>query len=370
MDPSLSKVLLAVLKSNPSTSNLPGQFPLLFPGQGSTSSSNSVPSSQASPPVGPAQVVNVISAGNGSLTNNSSVNDAGNQCSATDAGDVSVEIPVKIFHPSKKRDSKTYMLNLNLASIHNLQCLREEILEQLGKGVIKFDLKFDVGWFSGSHKISFTDGDDLRAELKRIRTKGKSLWCDGQRENIPPCDAVVSIDSDSDCELGPAPKKQKTNALDAKVLRINKLADELQQKHGDRCDRVQYKFWAEALDVKKHDSMEFPPDGPIWGSKKSRKLPTQSGVNEMASAFTHMANSVASAFRPCTPNEIVTPTKENKQKVSGMGISPGKKIDLQEKLLRQIDMIHQMFEKGAITSQQYEQRRDNFMAQLDQLSQQ
>lgn len=52
-----------------------------------------------------------------------------------------------------------------------------------------------------------------------------------------------------------------------------------QKKH----DKVQYKFWAEALDVKKHDSKEYPPDDPIWGSKK-----VTGGVSEMTSAFTHI----------------------------------------------------------------------------------
>ena len=43
------------------------------------------------------------------------------------------DIPIKIFHPEKKRDSKTYMLRLQIDEIRNLNLLREEILEQLGK---------------------------------------------------------------------------------------------------------------------------------------------------------------------------------------------------------------------------------------------
>ena len=54
----------------------------------------------------------------------------------------------------------------------------------IGKGIKKFDLKFDVGWLSGLRKINFTDGEDLRSELKGIQHKGKSLWCNGQREKV------------------------------------------------------------------------------------------------------------------------------------------------------------------------------------------
>ena len=38
--------------------------------------------------------------------------------------------------------------------------------------------------------------------------------------------------------------------------------------------------------------------GPIWGSKKTKKV--SGGVREMASAFTEMANSIASAFQLAT----------------------------------------------------------------------
>lgn len=128
------------------------------------------------------------------------------------------------------------MLNLNLTKMVTLKCLREDVLDQLGKGVIKFYLKFDVGWLSGSCKINFMDGEDLRLELKGIKSKGKSLWCNGQREKVATdSDEVVTVYSDSDdkCEP-PASKKQKVNTLDVKVLQVNNLANELQQKHGDK----------------------------------------------------------------------------------------------------------------------------------------
>ena len=55
-------------------------------------------------------------------------------------------IPIIVLNPSRKRD-KSYMLNLHIDSTSNLKHLREKILEQLGKDIISFDLKFDVGFF-------------------------------------------------------------------------------------------------------------------------------------------------------------------------------------------------------------------------------
>ena len=87
-----------------------------------------------------------------------------------------VDIPIKVINPSKKHESKTYMLSLQLDQVRTLECLREHILEQLGKDVIKFDLCFDVGYYSSSHKICFVH---TKTELKRLYEKSKILWCDG-----------------------------------------------------------------------------------------------------------------------------------------------------------------------------------------------
>ena len=47
-------------------------------------------------------------------------------------------IPIKVIDPFRKRESKTYMLNLHIETTNSLNHLREEILEQLGKDVISF----------------------------------------------------------------------------------------------------------------------------------------------------------------------------------------------------------------------------------------
>ena len=105
------------------------------------------------------------------------------------------------------------------------------------------------------------------------------------------------------------------------------------------------------LDVKHHKSKESPPVGPIWEAKKPKSHPKNTVDTAMATAFTKMADSVASAFKvsqesktpkPVSPMLTQTPVKES----SFVGISPGRKIDLQEKLLKQIDLLHKMLEKG------------------------
>ena len=229
-------------------------------------------------------VVNVISANGGTTSSNLLATDkpSSSSKSVNNGGE---SIPIKVFNPSKKRESKTYMLKLNPA-VNNLQLLHEEILEQLGKGVVKYDLSFDVAYFSGSHKIIFTEADKIRTELDHLTSKNKSLWCEGKSKTLH-SDDFVKIDSDSEDE------RKKCSAFDAKVQRVDLLANELQEKHGSKYNKMQYKLWAEALDVDGHASREVPPLGPIWNTSKSQKSGTKDSVNEMASAFT-----VATAFQP------------------------------------------------------------------------
>ena len=48
--------------------------------------------------------------------------------------------------------------------------------------------------------------------------------------------------------------------------------------------------------------------------------------------------------------------KEGQDSSNSLGISPGKKIGYQSKLLSQIDLVHQMFEHGAIATEQFESK--------------
>ena len=86
----------------------------------------------------------------------------------------------------------------------------------------------------------------------------------------------------------------------------------------------------------------------------------------MASAFTNTANTVASAISPSVKRD--TPTKPPRLSHSEVGISPGRRIELQEKLFKQIDMLHQMYERGAIAASQFENRRESLLVQMDKLA--
>ena len=91
----------------------------------------------------------------------------------------------------------------------------------------------------------------------------------------------------------------------------------------------------------------------------------------MATAFTKMADKVVSAFSREKEENYNPDRKEHvgANTCNSVGISPGRRIDYQEKLLNQIDLAHKMFERGAITTEQFEKRRELLLTQLDALGQ-
>ena len=74
-----------------------------------------------------------------------------------------------------------------------------------------------------------------------------------------------------------------------------------------------------------------------------------------------MATSIATALKPTSPVSKKSPLCE-------AGISPGHLADLQEKFLNQIEKLHNLCDRGALTKEQYEKRKQVILDQLDELA--
>ena len=298
--------------------------------------------------------------------------------SCSESRDTTTDIPIRVINPKKKRDAKTYILkDIQPQRIRTLKCLREEIFEQLGKTVVNFQLNFDVGYMSGNHRVCFTE-KDISSVFQGIAKRGNQLWCEGIIQSEPSLKRKRSNDSipvvipgdssNSDDDIQPPPQKQKPkrSALDEKAERVQKLADELRAKHGDTYNRIQYKLWAEAMDVNKHNSMERPPPGTIRGTPKESKR-ARSTSDVMSEAFTNMASTIASAFNKPTPSSPVS-NKSTSSSQSEVGVSPGRLADLQGKFFNQIEQLHKLFDCGALSKEQFEKRKEVILDRLDELA--
>jgi len=72
-----------------------------------------------------------------------------------------IQFVIKVINPISKCDFRSYTIYLKQMKNITLKSLKEEILEQLGKSVVCFDLQFDVGYIMGVQKISFGETDDV-----------------------------------------------------------------------------------------------------------------------------------------------------------------------------------------------------------------
>ncbi len=306
---------------------------------------------------------------------------AGGEQSYTDSLDTVTDISIRVINPKKKRDAKTYILkDIHPQTIRTLKCLREHIFEQLGKGVVSFQLDFDIGYMSGNQRICFTERE-IGSLFPEIAKDGSQLWCEGiipldtvpslkrKRSNTTPV-VIDSSGSDDDTKLPPRKQKSKRSAMDEKAERVQKLADKLQAKHGDTYNKIQYKLWAEAMDVNKHKSMERPPPGTIWGTPKESKR-AQSTSEAMSEAFTNMATTLVTAFnKPTPPPGLSSPisNKSTSSIQSEAGVSPGRLADLQGKFFTQIEQLHKLFDCGALSEEQFEKRKQVILDRLDELA--
>jgi len=126
-----------------------------------------------------------------------------------------------------------------------LKSLKEEILEQLGKSVVCFDLQFDVGYTMGAQKISFSKSDDVGESMQKILNKGYKLWCEGNDSRKR--SDLDDEDNHNDQAIKPKLKKPKMSALEERNAEVLRIANQLKEKHGDKYNMVQYKFWGETL---------------------------------------------------------------------------------------------------------------------------
>ena len=91
-----------------------------------------------------------------------------------------VDFSIKVINPERKRDAKNFVLRaIEPETLEIVESLREEILEQLGKNVVSFQLNFDVGYMGGNQRICFKEKDKIGPQLLKLAENGSQLWCEG-----------------------------------------------------------------------------------------------------------------------------------------------------------------------------------------------
>ena len=221
-------------------------------------------------------------------------------------------------------------------------------------------MDFRIGYFKCNVKIWINNDQDSKEACETLEKVGKlTLWCIG----IEKCDSKrgrSSTESGSDDESISSSKKKRSDRTE-KRSKVKELKVKLQQRHGSDYSAVQYTLWAEMLVGETHDSLDNPPDVPMFGLKRVRGR-SSTCSSDLNATLTGMANSIVTALSPQVP---VCP--------SGSGInsnSPSKSVELCSKYMQQLRELVNLHEIGALTTEEYEDQRRTLVDLMKKLNSQ
>ncbi len=116
----------------------------------------------------------------------------------------------------------------------------------------------------------------------------------------------------------------------SKMSEVEEIVEDIEQRHGGNnvFTAEQMRVWAHMIQMKKHASYDEAPDKPFFRNSKCVK-----------------------------GKSSTSPTGSD-------GMSPAKRITLRTECINQLDKWHMLLEKGAITSEQYEQMQDTILGDI------
>lgn len=167
-----------------------------------------------------------------------------------------INFNVRVINPNKKKEYETYILrNATKAKVATPQLLQKELLYQFGNKIISSKQILSVGFMKSGSKVTIRSSADLD-DVWQHALKGENItfWCLGTR-GVNHGGSSDSTESDNELEIverAPKIKNKRSSFFDEKSRRIDKMVTALKTKHGDRFTTIQYRLWAETLDVGTH----------------------------------------------------------------------------------------------------------------------
>ena len=155
----------------------------------------------------------------------------------------------------------------------------------------------------------------------------------------------------------PNEKKARTQSDKVKVDRIECTIKQLQDLHKDKFSNLQYRLWAEMIDVDSHKSLDYPPNVPAFGGMQQnpKRLTLASAVTELGTAI---ATAVSGRSVPLMESPKSSTGGDRKS------ITPTRKADIRSKYITQLRELHQLLDVGAIEEKEYVEQKSIVMDEL------
>ena len=252
----------------------------------------------------------------GNSTHASNLSIVNNSLSATASPVFHVRYSVKIMNPKKKSEFEVLSMKTN-AIYSSVDDLKEQLLKEFRDKVS--DPVQSIGYIEPGHGLRgkqrwLYSESDLTTMYDIHNRKEIILWCFGKSPERGTKRPLAESRSN-----GAAPKKASNYSKHAdRIAEVEEIEDELKDKYSNNFSDVQYRAWANLIVMKKHESLDKPPDLPFWrGTSINKKEPS--------------------------------------------AVSPGKRICLRGQCVDQLLKWHELLEKGAITQSQYNEFHSSIM---------
>ena len=116
--------------------------------------------------------------------------------------------------------------------------------------------------------------------------------------------------------------RSKYGAVHNKMFELQEIVDELEKRHGTQYSVEQLRAWGNMMMMKKHDSLDHPPNKPFFTGKKAGQSTN----------------------------------------------SPGKRIKYRSECMDQLDKWHSLLSRGVITQEQYSELQESILSDIKTLN--
>ena len=247
----------------------------------------------------------------------------------------------KLVNSIKKSDYRIYNIRegVKFDGIVSL----ENFIKSTFKEFHDCDNDLRIGYVEPGHgwkgRQQWINSDEDMNELYSVYKDAKCimLWCYLPKKDNPKRKSRKSTDE-------PVSKRAKcVENNDVKINEANFFFETLKMKHEKLYKTEQLHAWAQLIQMKKHESLEDPPDYPFFKGKKQRKQKFEE----------------TSTSDECECAPIRLNCSQN------VGISPGKRIHMRTECIEQLQKIGQLLENGIISQLQYDKLQETIMKDVN-----
>lgn len=143
---------------------------------------------------------------------------------------------------------------------------------------------------------------------------------------------------------------------------VNDYYRDLVSKHKEMYTTPQYRLWARMHAAGLHDSMDDPPDVPAFTSNPPKRKRKDSLSESLTGAAIALANTL-SHNTDIKSGHMTT----SGQSSHGVGVSPGKTVELRMKNYEQLRYLQQLFDDNILNEDEYKEQKKNILGSLRNL---